>query len=70
MAAELSARARDDLRELDERIAELRRVVDDVRSELADTSDKASVIEAAEQQEALIAQLEVRRREIIDGAEA
>ena len=69
MAAELSDRARDEVRDLDERIAELRRIVDEVRSELADTSDKASAIEAAEQQEALIARLELHRREIIDGAE-
>ncbi|HTR69573.1 MAG TPA: hypothetical protein VMH41_05035 [Mycobacteriales bacterium] len=58
--------AREELDELDERIAELRQAAIDARSELTDISDRASVIEAAEQQEALIAQLEIRRREIID----
>jgi transcription elongation GreA/GreB family factor len=57
---------RAELNALDERIAELQRIADDARHDLADTSDKTAAIEGAEQQEALISQLEVRRRDLVD----
>jgi hypothetical protein len=41
-------------------------MVDDTRRELAETSDKSATIEGAEQQEALIGQLERRRRDLMD----
>jgi predicted nucleic acid-binding Zn-ribbon protein len=60
---------RDELRSLEERIAELQRVVEDTRSGLAETSDKSAAIEAAEQQEALISSLELRRRDLMERLE-
>jgi hypothetical protein len=59
----------DDLRKelfaLDAQIAELQGIADDARRDLADTSDKTAAIEGAEQQEALISQLELRRRDLM-----
>lgn len=60
-----SADLRSEVAALDEQIAELQRQVDDLRSQLAETADKTSTIEAAEQQEALIAQLDRRRRDLM-----
>jgi hypothetical protein len=57
---------REELRALDAQIAELQGVVDDTRSDLAETADKTAAIEAAEQQEALIGQLELRRRDLME----
>jgi phage shock protein A len=56
---------RAELAAVDEQIAELQRQADDLRSQLAETSDKTSTIEAAEQQEALVAQLDLRRRDLM-----
>ena len=52
------AALRDELNALEAQIAELQRTADDLRSQLAETSDKTSTIEAAERQEALISQLD------------
>lgn len=60
---------REELRSLEAQIAELQQTVDDARRDLADTADKTSAIEGAEQQEALIGQLELRRRDLIDRLE-
>jgi hypothetical protein len=57
---------REELRALEAQIAELQGVVDDTRSDLAETADKTAAIEAAEQQEALIGQLELRRRDLME----
>jgi hypothetical protein len=57
---------REELRALDEQIAELQRVADDSRRDLEETSDKTAAIEGAEQQEALIAQLALRRRDLME----
>jgi hypothetical protein len=60
---------REELRALEAQIAELQGVVDDTRSDLAETSDKTAAIEAAEQQEAVIGQLELRRRDLMERLE-
>jgi predicted nucleic acid-binding Zn-ribbon protein len=65
-----SAALRDELRELEAQITELQGTVDDTRSGLAETADKSASIEAAEQQEALIAQLELRRRDLMERIES
>jgi hypothetical protein len=57
---------REELRSLEAQIDELQRVVDDTRRDLAETADKTAAIEAAEQQEALISQLELRRRDLME----
>jgi len=57
---------RAELRDLEDQIEQLQRMVDDTRRELAETSDKSATIEGAEQQEALIGQLERRRRDLMD----
>lgn len=57
LRAELSA--------LDEQIAEMQRIADDARRDLEETSDKTAAIEGAEQQEALIGQLQLRRRDLM-----
>jgi predicted nucleic acid-binding Zn-ribbon protein len=64
--AESPDELRAELRDLDEQIDQLQRMVDDTRRELSETSDKTSAIEGAEQQEALIGQLQRRRRDLID----
>ncbi len=57
---------RADLAALEAQIAELQGIADDARRDLEETSDKTAAIEGAEQQEALISQLELRRRELMD----
>jgi hypothetical protein len=57
---------REELRALEAQMAEMQAVADDARRDLEETSDKTAAIEGAEQQEALIAQLEVRRRELME----
>jgi hypothetical protein len=57
---------REELRALEAQMAEMQGVADDARRDLEETSDKTAAIEGAEQQEALIAQLEVRRRELME----
>jgi septal ring factor EnvC (AmiA/AmiB activator) len=57
---------RAELSSVEAQIAELQRVVDDARRDLADTSDKSAAIEGAEQQEVLIGQLELRRRDLME----
>jgi hypothetical protein len=61
---------REELRVLEEQIAEMQRVADDSRRDLEETSDKTAAIEGAEQQEALIAQLELRRRDLMERIES
>jgi hypothetical protein len=56
---------REELFALDAQIAELQGIADDARRDLADTSDKTAAIEGAEQQEALISQLALRRRDLM-----
>ncbi|MBV9871668.1 MAG: hypothetical protein JO214_13700 [Frankiaceae bacterium] len=60
---------RNELSELEAQIAELQNHADDLRRDLAETSDKSATIEAAEQQEALISQLDVRRRGLMERLE-
>lgn len=57
---------REELEQLDAQIAELQRNVDDIRGEDIDPADRAAAIGQAEQQEALISQLDVRRRELME----
>jgi flagellar biosynthesis chaperone FliJ len=64
------ATLREELQSLEAQIAELQRHADELRSDLAETSDKSATIEAAEQQEALISQLDVRRRELMERIES
>jgi prefoldin subunit 5 len=61
---------RTELTELEAQIAELQRHADELRADLAETSDKTATIEAAEQQEALISQLDVRRRDLMERLES
>jgi peptidoglycan hydrolase CwlO-like protein len=61
---------REEVAALETQIAELQKVVDDTRSELAETSDKTAAIEAAEHQESLISQLELRRRDLMERLES
>jgi len=56
---------REELRSLEAQIAELQSNADELRTNLAEDSDKTAAIEAAEQQEALISSLDVRRRDLI-----
>jgi flagellar biosynthesis chaperone FliJ len=67
---ETPATLREELQSLEAQIAELQRHADELRSDLAETSDKSATIEAAEQQEALISQLDVRRRELMERIES
>jgi uncharacterized coiled-coil DUF342 family protein len=60
---------RAELRDLEAQIAEMQRAADDARRDLEETSDKTAAIEAAERQEALIGQLERRRRELMERIE-
>ena len=60
---------RDELTELEGQIAELQRTVDDLRSDEIDPADRAATIGQAEQQEALISQLDIRRRELMERLE-
>jgi uncharacterized phage protein gp47/JayE len=60
---------RDELEQLEAQIAELQRNVDDMRGEDIDPADRAAAIGQAEQQEALISQLDVRRRELMEKLE-
>jgi hypothetical protein len=57
---------RAELSSLEAQIAEMQQVADDARRDLEETSDKSAAIEGAEQQEALIAQLELRRRDLME----
>ena len=57
---------REELRSLEAQIAELQSNADELRTNLAEDSDKTAAIEAAEQQEALISSLDVRRRELME----
>jgi type II secretory pathway component PulM len=57
---------REELQSLEAQIADMQQVADDARRDLEETSDKTAAIEGAEQQEALIAQLELRRRELME----
>jgi predicted nucleic acid-binding Zn-ribbon protein len=56
---------REELTALETQIAEMQQTADDARRDLEETSDKTSAIEAAEQQEAIIAQLDLRRRDLM-----
>jgi prefoldin subunit 5 len=60
---------REELQSLEAQIAELQRTVDDLRGEQTDPADRAATIGQAEQQEALISQLDVRRRDLMDRLE-
>jgi hypothetical protein len=60
---------REELAALEAQIAEMQGVADDARRDLEETSDKTAAIEGAEQQEALIAQLQVRRRDLMERLE-
>lgn len=64
-----AATLREELDALEAQIAELQRNVDDMRGEDIDPGDRAATINQAEQQEALISQLDVRRRELMDKLE-
>ena len=57
---------REELRALEAQIAELQSNADELRTDLAEVSDKTAAIEAAEQQEALITSLDVRRRDLME----
>jgi septal ring factor EnvC (AmiA/AmiB activator) len=57
---------REELASLEAQIAEMQRIADDSRRDLEETSDKTAAIEGAEQQEAIIAQLDIRRRDLMD----
>jgi septal ring factor EnvC (AmiA/AmiB activator) len=57
---------REELASLEAQIAEMQRIADDSRRDLEETSDKTAAIEGAEQQEAIIAQLDIRRRDLVD----
>ena len=59
-----------ELESLEQQIAELQRHVDDMRAEEVDPADRAAMIGQAEQQEALISQLDLRRRELMERIEA
>jgi phage shock protein A len=61
-----TATLREELQALEAQIAELQRSADDLRSDLAETSDKTATIEAAEQQENIISELDVKRRELME----
>lgn len=61
---------REELEQLEAQITELQRNVDDMRGEDIDPADRAAAIGQAEQQEALISQLDVRRRELMDKLES
>jgi hypothetical protein len=60
---------RAELSSLEAQIAEMQQIADDARRDLEETSDKTAAIEGAEQQEALIAQLELRRRDLMERLE-
>jgi septal ring factor EnvC (AmiA/AmiB activator) len=66
---ESPAALREELATLEAQIAEMQRIADDSRRDLEETSDKTAAIEGAEQQEALIAQLDLRRRDLMDRLE-
>jgi septal ring factor EnvC (AmiA/AmiB activator) len=66
---ESPAALREELAALEAQIAEMQRIADDSRRDLDETSDKTAAIEGAEQQEALIAQLDIRRRDLMDRIE-
>jgi prefoldin subunit 5 len=68
-APESPATLREELTAIDAQIDELQRNADDLRKDLAETSDKTASIEAAEQQEVLISQLDLRRRELMERLE-
>jgi hypothetical protein len=61
---------REELKAIEAQIAELQRNVDDMRSDEVDPADRAAMIAQAEQQEALISQLDVHRRELMEQVEA
>jgi flagellar biosynthesis chaperone FliJ len=63
------ATLREELQSIEAQIAELQRHADELRRDLAETSDKSATIEAAEQQEALISQLDLRRRDLLEKLE-
>lgn len=69
MTAPDTGNLRDELTSLEDQIAVLQRTVDDLRSDEADPADRAATIAQAEQQEALISQLDVRRRELMERIE-
>jgi prefoldin subunit 5 len=60
---------REEVRALDQQIAELQRYADEARADLDETSDKTTTIEGAEQQDALIEQLALRRRDLVERIE-
>jgi flagellar biosynthesis chaperone FliJ len=60
------ATVREEFEQLEAQIAELQGNVDDLRGENIDPADRAAAISQAEQQEALISQLDVRRRELME----
>jgi hypothetical protein len=65
-APETTGNPREELKGIEDQIAELQRNVDDMRSDEVDPADRAAMINQAEQQEALISQLDVRRRELME----
>jgi hypothetical protein len=60
---------RAELKSLEDQIAELQRHVDEMRGDDIDPGDRAAAIGQAEQQETLISQLDVRRRELMERLE-
>lgn len=60
---------RDELKSLEDQIAELQHNVDEMRGDDIDPGDRAATIGQAEQQETLISQLDVRRRELMERLE-
>jgi TolA-binding protein len=60
---------RAELKSLEDQIAELQGHVDEMRGDDIDPADRAAAIGQAEQQETLISQLDVRRRELMERLE-
>lgn len=60
---------RAELKSLEDQIAELQHHVDEMRGDDIDPADRAATIGQAEQQETLISQLDVRRRELMERIE-
>jgi TolA-binding protein len=63
------AEIRAELTDLEAQIAELQRAVDDMRGDEIDPADRAAQLSQVEQQEAVISQLDVRRRDLMERLE-
>ena len=64
-ADEAEASLRAELRELDERIAELRREIEALPEDMKDPEDGAVAVRTFEEEEALLELLEARRAELL-----